>query len=115
MNDIIIKTFQACQDQIEHRPNCYEIYGMDFLLDHSLTPWLLEVNLSPACAERTGWLTELLDNMTEGLLDAIEAKMLRIHEDFDPELLKRMRENACGSKNKDRNQKWELVYDQRTS
>jgi tubulin monoglycylase TTLL3/8 len=42
---------------------------MDFILDYKLNPWLIEVNLSPACAERTEWLTEMLDNMTEGLLD----------------------------------------------
>ncbi len=77
MNEIIVKTFLSAQDStLDHRPNCFEVYGFDFLLDHKLNPWLIEVNLSPACAERTEWLTEMLDNFTEGLLNMIEVKLI---------------------------------------
>ncbi len=67
---------------------------MDFILDYKLNPWLIEVNLSPACAERTEWLTEMLDNFTDGLLDILEAKMLKITDDFDAELLSKMKNGA---------------------
>jgi hypothetical protein len=72
---------------------------MDFILDYRLNPWLIEVNLSPACAERTEWLTEMLDNFTDGLLDILEAKLLRITDDFEPELLAKMR-NVNGTNTK---------------
>ena len=36
-----------------------------------MRPWLLEVNLSPACAERTPWLTAMLDEMMEGLVKVV--------------------------------------------
>jgi len=47
------------------------LYGFDILLDKKGKPWLLEVNLSPACAERAAWLTDMLNNMTEGLFGII--------------------------------------------
>jgi D-alanine-D-alanine ligase-like ATP-grasp enzyme len=37
---------------IENRTNSFELYGFDFVVDDQLDPWLLEANMSPACAER---------------------------------------------------------------
>lgn len=52
------------------------------MLDTKLNPWLLEVNLSPACAERTPWLVNMLDRMADGLFDLIESKFTKISDDF---------------------------------
>ena len=68
MREIIVNTLRAVQDSIEQKSQCFELFGFDLILDEKLTPWLLEVNLSPACAERTEWLTEMLDDMAFGLL-----------------------------------------------
>ena len=62
------------------------MYGIDFVLDDKLNPWLLEVNLSPACAERNDWLIQMLDNMADGYLDIIESKLFDLHDDFDPSI-----------------------------
>ena len=45
------------------------------MLDKTLNPWLLEVNLSPACNERTEWLSNMLDNASNHLFDILENKI----------------------------------------
>jgi hypothetical protein len=78
-----VKTIKSGQEAgIENMKNCFEIYGFDFMLDRNLNPWLLEVNLSPACAERTPWLVNMLDRMADGLFDMIESKFTKVSDDF---------------------------------
>jgi tubulin monoglycylase TTLL3/8 len=43
------------------------LFGFDFAIDKDLNLWLIEVNMSPACAERQPWLTQLLNDMADGL------------------------------------------------
>eukprot|EP00826_Nyctotherus_ovalis_P013056 TRINITY_DN13495_c0_g1_i16.p1 TRINITY_DN13495_c0_g1~~TRINITY_DN13495_c0_g1_i16.p1 ORF type:complete len:358 (-),score=65.68 TRINITY_DN13495_c0_g1_i16:17-1090(-) len=57
---IVKHTVYSAWDVIEHKSNSFELYGFDFILDHKLNPWLIEVNLSPACSERTEWLVDML-------------------------------------------------------
>ena len=114
-NEIILKTLRSGQEAgVEHKPNCFEIYGFDFMLDRKLRPWLLEVNLSPACAERTPWLVSMLDRATDGLFDLLEQKIAKVTDDFKGKLksylLKQRRKNL--DKNKEG---WLLIYDQKKS
>ena len=66
---LVIKTLQSVKDSIDSRPECFELYGFDIILDTDLVPWLLEVNLSPACSERTDWLSSMLVSMGAGIID----------------------------------------------
>ncbi len=59
---IVRDTLRSAWDVVEHRPNSFELFGFDFVLDSRLEPWLIEVNLSPACCERTDWLSDMLRN-----------------------------------------------------
>lgn len=71
---LVINTLKSVQDSIENRPNCFELYGFDIILDQNCNPWLLEVNLSPACNERSEFLVEMLDNMALDLLKIVIPK-----------------------------------------
>eukprot|EP00826_Nyctotherus_ovalis_P038044 TRINITY_DN3530_c0_g1_i1.p1 TRINITY_DN3530_c0_g1~~TRINITY_DN3530_c0_g1_i1.p1 ORF type:complete len:285 (+),score=72.26 TRINITY_DN3530_c0_g1_i1:73-927(+) len=85
LGEIIKNTIYAGWDVIEHRSNCFELFGFDFVLDYKLNPWLIEVNRSPACSERTDWLVEMLgtflndhlESMADGLLDIIQPRLNR--------------------------------------
>jgi tubulin monoglycylase TTLL3/8 len=56
------------------------------MLDEQFEPWLIEVNLSPACMERTNWLIDMLDRSAEGLFDHIEDKLSKLSDDFNDSL-----------------------------
>lgn len=56
LQDLVIKTMISgessistlCRENLNNRYNCYELFGIDVLLDSNLKPWLLEVNISPS-------------------------------------------------------------------
>lgn len=56
IKDLVIKAiisiegivFSGCEMHLPYRTNCFELLGFDVLIDDTLNPWLLEVNLSPS-------------------------------------------------------------------
>ena len=39
-------------DVFENKANSFELFGFDFVIDEDLKCWLIEANMSPACATR---------------------------------------------------------------
>ncbi|TKA63735.1 hypothetical protein B0A55_11652 [Friedmanniomyces simplex] len=50
-------------------PNCFEIFGLDFLVDGEGTAWLLEVNAFPDFAQTGEELRGLVQGLIEGVVD----------------------------------------------
>ncbi|ENN71095.1 hypothetical protein YQE_12028, partial [Dendroctonus ponderosae] len=56
LQQLVIKTIISsealitplCEENMNSYYNCYELFGIDVLLDEHLKPWLLEVNISPS-------------------------------------------------------------------
>jgi len=76
INDVVWRTLKSVQENIEQKQNCFEVYGFDIVLDAELNPWVIEVNLSPACSERADWLTKMLNDSCLDLLSHIQQRIL---------------------------------------
>ena len=48
-----------------NRRFCFEILGYDFMIDHQLQPWLIEVNTNPCIEEPNTLLKQLVPRMLD--------------------------------------------------
>ena len=96
VKDIIYRTLKGVQDTqlYDSKCRCFEVYGFDIMFDENMNPWVLEVNLSPACSEkRAPFLSKMLDDMAFDLVNWLERKILvsSMPEEYVPELNKSLR------------------------
>ncbi|CAD7969862.1 unnamed protein product [Amoebophrya sp. A25] len=53
IENMIVVTLKSVQHSMINDKHCYELYGVDVLIDGNLKPWLLEVNASPSLSTTT--------------------------------------------------------------
>lgn len=100
----VVGVLRSATPHITQRERSFELFGLDFVLDGQLRPFLLEVNLSPALNHRTPVLTQLYARMMSQLLRiVIDGKGDSLHPTADPVLVDP--ERAV----------WRLVVDERRS
>jgi tubulin monoglycylase TTLL3/8 len=68
---IVIHSLECVQEQIENRKNSFELYGYDIMLDEEGTPWLIEVNSSPAMDYSTPVTKELVQEVLKDTISVV--------------------------------------------
>eukprot|EP00928_Gymnodinium_smaydae_P037449 TRINITY_DN25992_c0_g6_i1.p1 TRINITY_DN25992_c0_g6~~TRINITY_DN25992_c0_g6_i1.p1 ORF type:complete len:935 (+),score=215.17 TRINITY_DN25992_c0_g6_i1:221-3025(+) len=98
MKKAVIATFTAVQDPLSksrNPQNCFELLGLDFMVDDELNVWLLEVNLSPSMEYSTSitarMVPEVLEDALAVLLDGEGERFELIHSGTE------VAEAPCGS------------------
>lgn len=79
IEDIIVKAIFACTQPIvsacrmfvPNINNCFELFGFDILVDDTLKPWLIEVNLSPSLGCDTPLDTKVKASLLTDLLTLV--------------------------------------------
>jgi hypothetical protein len=51
-----------------NRELCFELFGLDFLIDEDFRIWLIEVNTNPYLGEQNAYLSDLLPKMADEMI-----------------------------------------------
>lgn len=73
----IWQTLEVFRPKVVHRNRSFELLGYDILLDHTLTPWILEANMSPGIAHRNNDHNAVISSMATGLVQLVTEKYFK--------------------------------------
>lgn len=68
MRESITGALLTAQEHMEHRRNCFELYGADFMLTEDLVPWLIEINSSPCMSPTTSVTARMCSQCLEDVI-----------------------------------------------
>ena len=71
IKNIVRWSLESAQDMIEHRKLSSELFGYDIMIDENLTPWLIEINSSPAMDYSTPVTKKLVKEVMEDCIKVI--------------------------------------------
>ncbi|CAD7950542.1 unnamed protein product [Amoebophrya sp. A120] len=74
MENLILVTLKSVQNSMINDKHCFELYGVDILLDGQLKPWLLEVNASPSLSTTTHEDRILKSRLIHDVMNILEAE-----------------------------------------
>uniref|UniRef100_A0A8C2Q793 Tubulin tyrosine ligase-like family, member 4 n=1 Tax=Cyprinus carpio TaxID=7962 RepID=A0A8C2Q793_CYPCA len=91
IKDMVIKTIIASDPYVNSRVklhvrapySCHELFGFDIMLDETLKPWVLEVNISPSLHSNTPLDISIKGQMIRDLLN-LAGFVLPLREDIAP-------------------------------
>ncbi|XP_018319582.1 tubulin polyglutamylase TTLL4-like [Agrilus planipennis] len=99
----IVPSYHSC---VQSNYNCYELFGIDVLLDEKLKLWLLEVNISPSLhgsspvdEDVKGPMLRSIMNLAQfHLPDKVTIKSNLVHSTFDSRLYTKELSRKCKNK-----------------
>ena len=105
MNKITTDIFRACHGSLDpkRRLHCFEVFGLDFMLDEEFKPYLIEVNTNPCLALASPLLIRLIPSMLENALKVAVDSMFMPPENFTQN--KQFRGDAA------QENRFELIFD----
>ncbi len=68
IDEICRLVVETIKDQIDRKYGCFELFGLDFLLDENLNPYLIEANVNPALSIETYVQKDLVPNVVRDTL-----------------------------------------------
>jgi len=71
MKNAVLRSLECAQDNVMHRPNSFELFGYDFMIDEDLKVWLIEVNSSPDLSYSTSTTKGLVKSMIEDMMAVV--------------------------------------------
>ena len=74
MEVLIIIALRSVQNVMINDKHCFELYGVDILIDDELKPWLIEVNSSPSLSTTTEEDRELKTRLIHDTFNLVEAE-----------------------------------------
>ena len=82
MQDIIVKTFLSVESHVNSlvlrhlkEASCFEIFGVDILVDEKFKPWLIEVNVSPSLNQNSKLDLYVKEGMMADALNLVGFKL----------------------------------------
>ncbi|KAL4455740.1 hypothetical protein ABPG74_003150 [Tetrahymena malaccensis] len=81
MEEEIKLSLQSVRNKLNmnQRPNCFEIFGYDFIIDELFNVWIIEVNTNPCIEESSPILKVLLPRMLDDAFKLTIDQMLKIN------------------------------------
>ena len=105
MNKITTDIFRACHGSLDpkRRLHCFEVFGLDFMIDDEFKPYLIEVNTNPCLSLASPLLIRLIPNMLDNAFKITVDSMFMPPENFTQ--IKAFRGDAA------QENRFELVFD----
>lgn len=73
MKDIVIDTFMSAKRKLNAslKPNVFELFGFDFMIDEDFRTWLIECNTNPYFGIPNKFIADLLPRMISEMFEIV--------------------------------------------